>query len=132
LNHLMVRALNDYSGANKKTFNGAVIAACKAYGVTGRSFNTLVYKALYKDLSVVPPVNTAAPVISRPPSVGQTLTCSTGSWSQTIDEFSFQWYRDGIVISGATGNSYVLVTADAGKLMSCRVTASNLSGTANA
>lgn len=71
LNQLMVRALNDYSGASKKTFNGAVIAACKEYEVTGRSFNTLVYKALHKYLTELPP---------PPAPSGQQLFTSSGNF----------------------------------------------------
>lgn len=47
-NRLVVKALNDYSGSGAKSFNKSVVDACKAYDVTGRSFNTLVHNALVK------------------------------------------------------------------------------------
>jgi hypothetical protein len=43
-----------------------------------------------------------------------------------------QWLADGADISGATGNSYVVVSGDAGKVISVKVTVSNAFGTIDA
>lgn len=74
------------------------------------------------------PVNTAAPVISGTRVVGQTLTTTNGSWSNSPTSFTYQWQRDGTNIGSATSNTYVLVTADAGHAVTCLVTAVNGSG----
>ncbi len=78
-------------------------------------------------IPIGPPVNTVLPAISGTPYVGQTLTCSNGTWAfpDTIDFFTYQWRRDGSPISGATSSTYTLVEADASTSITCRVTASN-------
>jgi hypothetical protein len=68
------------------------------------------------------PVNSVLPVISGTTTVGQTLTCSTGTWSKS-PTLSYQWLRDGVVVAGATANTRVLAAPDAGALMSCSVIA---------
>ena len=74
------------------------------------------------------PVNTAVPVISGTPEVGQELTCSDGEWSGDPDSFSRVWQRDGVTIDGATSTSYVVTSDDAGTDLSCAVTAYNQAG----
>jgi len=62
------------------------------------------------------------PKISGTTTVGKTLTAVTGTWSPT-PAFAYQWLRNGGVITGATGATYKLVAADAGKRITVRVTA---------
>lgn len=73
------------------------------------------------------PANLVAPAISGNTSVGETLTCSTGTWSGSPVSFAYQWVRAGVNISGATSSTYLLVTADIGDV-TCRVTATNANG----
>jgi hypothetical protein len=70
------------------------------------------------------PVNSVLPAITGTKTVGQTLTCSTGTWSKS-PSFAYQWNRDGNPISGATASTRVLAAGDAGALMSCTVKATN-------
>lgn len=80
-----------------------------------------------------PPASTVRPVISGFPSAGQTLTTSTGSWAGSVPmSFSFQWFRDGAAISGATSSSYVVSPSDPSHFISAQVTARNLGGAASA
>lgn len=76
-----------------------------------------------------PPVNTVAPVASGGPVVGQTVSCSTGTWtgSPTI-VYTYQWRRDGSDIGSATNSTYVLVTADDAHAVDCVVTGTNGAG----
>lgn len=75
------------------------------------------------------PVNTALPVITGTPRVGQVLSGSTGTWTGTpTPTYARQWLRNGAVIEGATGATYTLVAADAGANITLRVTASNSVG----
>ena len=76
--------------------------------------------------------NTALPVLSGSAVDGRTLTCSTGAWDQAPSSYAYSWLRDGVVIAGATGASYVLADADVGHALACQVTASvgAISGTA--
>jgi hypothetical protein len=86
-----------------------------------------------------PPVNTALPVVSGTAKVGQTLTTSTGSWSGTTPiTYAYQWLRCNssggscVSVSGATGSSYLVGSADQGLTLRSKVTASNSVGSASA
>jgi hypothetical protein len=74
------------------------------------------------------PSNTAPPTVTGTPHPGQTLTCSSGSWTNSPTSFAFQWNRDGTPIAGATGQSYSVGAADVSHLLSCTVAASNAGG----
>ena len=79
------------------------------------------------------PVNSVAPVISGTATVGSILTSTTGTWIGTLPiTYTYQWLRNGSNIGGATSSTYTLVTADTSNLVSCRVTATNSVGSANA
>lgn len=78
------------------------------------------------DAALKLPVNSVAPAITGTTTQGQTLTCSTGTWSNTPDAYSYQWSRDGVAIDGATASTRVLAAGDVGAAMTCTVTATNL------
>lgn len=79
------------------------------------------------------PVNTVAPVISGSGVVGQTLSCTTGTWTGSLPiTYTYQWKRNGSNIVGATSSTYVLVSADANTNITCTVTATNAKGFATA
>jgi hypothetical protein len=67
------------------------------------------------------PINTVLPVITGTKQVGQTLTCSAGTWSRS-PTLTYQWLRNGSPVAGATAATRVLQAGDQGALMSCRVT----------
>lgn len=81
---------------------------------------------------VAAPVNTARPGIQGTPVVGNTLTGTQGSFSNTPTGYACGWRRDGVAIAGATGTTYALVAADAGRTISFAVTATNSGGSATA
>lgn len=72
------------------------------------------------------PACSVLPAITGNLYEGDTLTCSTGTWSKTPDAYAYQWRRNGNAIIGATANTRVLALADAGATMSCTVKATNL------
>ena len=74
------------------------------------------------------PVNSVAPVISGSDFVTSVLTTTNGTWSNSPTSFTYQWYRNTTLISGATSSSYTLVQADADFEVKCKVTAINASG----
>ena len=79
------------------------------------------------------PVNTKAPEVSGAPSPGSTLTCARGTWTGTpTPEYAYSWLREGALITGAATSTYKVTEADAGYLLSCRVTATNSEGTSSA
>ncbi len=69
--------------------------------------------------------NSTKPAIDdTTPQVGQTLTASGGTWSQTGVTLAWRWFADGELISGALAQTYTVAAADEGKALSVRVTAS--------
>jgi hypothetical protein len=81
----------------------------------------------------VAPVNTVAPIITGTAQEGQTVTCSTGTWTGTPTiTYAYQWKRNGSNIGSATNSTYTLVTADVSQSITCQVTATNGSGSASA
>ena len=89
--------------------------------------------------TAVAPANTSPPTVSGTAQAGQTLTVDPGAWSGTAPlSFAYQWRRcDGggntcADISGATGASYTLATADVGSTLRAVVTASNVAGSSAA
>lgn len=89
-------------------------------------------------VSAVPPQNTALPGLSGTATEGQALNGTTGSWANNPTAYTYQWRRcDGggpvcTDISGATGSSYTLASADVGQAVRIIVTASNTGGSASA
>lgn len=63
------------------------------------------------------------PTITGTPEDGETLTANIGTYrvGATVTGEEFQWYRNGLPIDGETTDEYVLVTADVGQLVKCRI-----------
>lgn len=78
------------------------------------------------------PVNSTAPTISGTPTVGNTLTCQSGTWTNSPTSYSYGWFRNGSPIGGANNQSYTLVGADNGAEVYCVETATNSAGSASA
>lgn len=77
--------------------------------------------------------NTVAPVISGTNEVGETLSCTSGTWSGgTPITYAYQWKRDGVSIGSATNSTYLLISADAETDITCTVTATNAEGSNSA
>lgn len=85
------------------------------------------------------PANTAKPGISGTAREGETLTAANGTWTspQPIS-YSYQWIRCSSTvsncsnISGATSNTYTLVSADVSQRIIVSVRASNSAGASSA
>ena len=75
--------------------------------------------------SATAPASTEAPVLSGTPAVGQTLSCSQGAWANDPSAYTYAWLRDGSPITGQTGSTYTVQSADQGHSLSCQVTAEN-------
>jgi hypothetical protein len=73
------------------------------------------------------PIEESPPVISGTAMQGQTATCSQGGWLNATS-YSYSWQRDALNISGATGSSYRLTSADVNQAVTCAVVASNAFG----
>lgn len=95
-------------------------------------FSTGILPTRFTSLTAAPPsapVNTVAPALSGDFFVGQTLTCSTGTWTGSpTPTYTYQWRNAGVDIGGATNSTYVLVAGDDRDLIDCVVTATNSEG----
>ncbi|MGC4174965.1 hypothetical protein [Demequina sp.] len=64
---------------------------------------------------------TPTPTVSGTGKAGYTLTAKPGTWAPSAT-LSYQWYRSGAKISGATKSTYTLTTSDRGKTITVKVT----------
>ncbi|MGC1852003.1 MAG: hypothetical protein WA687_06145 [Solirubrobacterales bacterium] len=72
------------------------------------------------------PTNIAAPTPANP-IAGAVLTCNVGTWIGA-SSFSFQWYRNGVAIPGASSSTYAVQAADIPGAIQCAVTGTNADG----
>mgnify|MGYP003451307331 FL=1 len=77
------------------------------------------------------PSNDTLPVVTGTPQSSNTLTCSTGVWTDA-ESYGYRWLDSGTPIIGETQSSLTLNSSYIGKDISCRVTASNNWGSADA
>jgi hypothetical protein len=76
------------------------------------------------------PVGSTIPTITGNPVQGGLLTASTGTWTLSPTSYAYQWLRNGTNISGATSQTYTLISADVGNPITVSVLATNSAGTA--
>jgi len=128
------------------TANGATLIAChddlgQVRGSTGELDDLLTaynfdnihltqagVNALAWCFDRVAPVFTSVPTISGVANHGSTLTATSGSVSGGTVSSAYQWYADGVAISGATSTTYTIQTDDIGKVITVVQTATNIIG----
>ncbi|WP_220094301.1 hypothetical protein [Cryobacterium soli] len=110
------------SGLRGEYYNNAsTLAASKALTVAFAQAVT----GINAELAGKPVVSVSA-YVAGATTVGSTLTAYAYTQPYTATA-TYQWYRNGVAISGATKQKYVLVGSDSGKSISLRTTAA-LSG----
>lgn len=75
------------------------------------------------------PTNVDAPALLGVGAVGEVLSCTMGNWTGEPTTYAYQWMADGQTVS-TIGDAYVVSPDDAGKDVTCLVTASNAAGSA--
>lgn len=70
-----------------------------------------------------PLVNSQLPVVTGVPKVGETLGVDPGTWGTDGVTYGYQWLRDGEVVAGATGDTYLLGPNDHDHTFSVEVSA---------
>jgi Subtilase family len=136
----------DPSGGNCQLLSSATQAYTLVAGDVGHTLRALEaasnaggtgYPAISAASAVVVggrPVNTARPIISGATSVGQTLSASTGSFSENPTGYVYQWQRcdsqgsNCAAIASATTQSYTAGEADVGATLRVVVVAANAAG----
>ncbi|HWF74667.1 MAG TPA: hypothetical protein VG186_15060 [Solirubrobacteraceae bacterium] len=74
------------------------------------------------------PVDTVLPVVSGTPTPGHTLSCTTGTWTNSPTGYRYQWARGGVALPAAVSHTYAVLIADEGSTLTCTVVASNAAG----
>jgi hypothetical protein len=69
-------------------------------------------------------LSTSTPTITGTRKVGYTLTAVPGTWGPAPVTLVYQWYRSGAAISDASGATYKIRSADAGEVITVKVTGS--------
>jgi Fibronectin type III domain len=136
----------DTGGANCAPISGAIastytvgssdVASTLRVAVTAANAAGSSIPSSSAQTAVVPskPSNTAQPTISGTAAVGQTLSASTGTWSENPTRYEYQWQRCDSAgancgtIGGATASNYPVGSADVGSTLRVSVTASNSAG----
>lgn len=111
----------------------ASVTASNRYGSTvAQSAATAAVQA--QPTKTPPPQVVTAPQISGTAAIGQTLTASQGTWSNSPTSYAAAWQRcdaagaNCAAVGGASGFSYAVTSADAGATLRVSVTASNAGG----
>lgn len=99
------------------------IALVAAVGIAGVPANPTPTPTPAPSMSNTSPPTIVGDVLLGNNVVGAVLQGMPGTWSGAPTSFTYQWLRDGSVISGATSASYTLVEADRTKVISLAVIA---------
>lgn len=115
-------------GSVDATLENFTLAAQAGPPILGTSDVTLDNITL-SATAVVPIVCIDKPQLLGLGQFGSVLSTTLGRWSSALPiTFEYQFRRNGLNISGATGNSYTVKNVDAGTIITCRVTAINALG----
>ena len=102
-------------------FGSATLAAVKSFQATaGRIPSGTVDNPTWAALFMT--LDTAQPKISGPAEVGRTLQATSDAWGPGSVTLSYQWFRAGSPIGGATADRYDVQIADAGSPLNVVVT----------
>lgn len=142
LNYAIKIVRNDpvtVGGVGTVRYNRGLITGPTNPNGKNEDFDLEVYTFGLQQLEIVvnpgaggnPPKNTVLPAITGTATVGQVLTCTTGTFTgDATITYQFQWFAGGVAIPGATASTFTLTSAQLGKIIQTRVQATNLSGTA--
>jgi hypothetical protein len=107
------------NGYGTQYYDGKAKAAeAEAVTVTGGATTGSIDAAM-----VASPKNTVKPQLSGVAKVGEVLSCSQGTWSNSPSAFEYFWFRGIEEIEGAEASTYAVTAADAGKTLRCGVLA---------
>lgn len=111
-------------GATKSTYTPSASTVSKSITVTvkgsksGYSTVSKTSKATSKVARAT--LRSATPKMSGSARVGSKLTAKAGSWT-TGTKLSYQWYANGKTIKGATNSTFVVKSAQKGKVITVKV-----------
>jgi CSLREA domain-containing protein len=129
--------------ANLTTLSTATIVGTGTVSASSLDGNAANNMASVSTAVGSPPALEDRPDISGydPPVKGRTLTANAGTWTGSGVSFAYQWLSCGLddddgsecgPIGGATGDSYIVTSADVAKRLALEVTATNAFGSLSA
>lgn len=104
------------------TFGKETVTSIKALQVTAGRNPSGVVDANTWALLFMTPNQAPAPIVSGTAKVTQTLTVAAGKWGPGKFTLTYQWYRGGTAVGGASASTYTLQSADAGASVTAAVT----------
>lgn len=113
------RGSTGISGETGSTYT--ITAADIGYQLKVRA---IVADGVWEDSNYTGVINLTDVTVTGTTSVGNVLTAHPNPLGG--DSYTYQWYRDGVAIEGATGYTYVLQSADAGKSVKVRAFTRNV------
>ncbi len=117
------------------TASSVIRAGGASVGEVSIGYGTFVEEPAKKEEQPSPPkieTPNPNPVIVGEPVVRKTLKCEPGPSNGAQYTVTFLWLREGAPIAGATAQTYVVGSADAGHKLQCRVVETDAAGSANA
>ncbi len=88
-------------------------------------------RALRRRGRMAPAIGVTKPAVTGTFGIGNVLTAVAGSWPPAGSTLSYKWVRGKTDISGATASTYTVTSADVGKRLVCRITATGATGQLN-
>lgn len=118
----------DYESPDDADGNNSYVITVRATDTAGNTTTKQITVTALDAVELFPPTNSTAPIVTGTPQQGQTLTVSTGAWTNTPSAYAYQWRRNGVPISGAVSSTYSLTVDDVGATITVTVSAINLAG----
>lgn len=134
-----VRADGTNGNTGTVIYNRGLVIGPRRPGGRNEDFDLEIFTLLFQQAEIVvdplsggnAPRMTVAPTITGTAEVGETLTAGNGTFTgDATITYTYQWFRGGSAIAGATASTRVLQAADEGYVITVRVTATNSAGTA--
>ncbi|WP_345508666.1 carboxypeptidase regulatory-like domain-containing protein, partial [Terrabacter aeriphilus] len=114
----------DWGAMTPLGLTSAMLGKTTSLRMTAYLNNATLQVAASGPVVVAGTVSGPTPTVTGTARVGSTLTATAATWSPAPVTLTYQWYRSGVAVSGATGSTYALAAADLGKAMTVRVTGS--------
>lgn len=134
-----VRADGPVGGTGTIMYNRGIVAGPTRPNGGNEDFDLEVFTLGFVQEEIIveptqpgnPPQLSVAPAITGTAEVGETLTCSTGTFTGDAPlSYFYQWFAGGVAINDAIYSTYELTESELGKKMMCRVIAKNNAGSA--
>jgi hypothetical protein len=142
LNYAFKTELNDKNtptGTGTVRYNRGLVAGPRQPNGRNEDFDLEVFTLALQQKQITvnptsagnPPVLTVPPAITGTAEVDEVLTSDTGTFTgDAVIARTYQWFAGGVMIPGAVANTFVVTSAQLGKVITVRVTGTNAAGSA--